>query len=115
MKSNILLIKLPQTALGQRLPSHNDPSQSLLHLQSLLSNMGVVVEILDADFYAMNLFSLLRTIRSHAPAAVWVVEQSDVCMSKILRTLLLMTMPQVVWLNESDKFMPRALRIYGAQ
>lgn len=101
MKSTILLINLPQTEFGQRLPSSHLPSKRLQQMQALLSNEANLVEILDADFYAMNFFKILRVIRRHAPQAIWVAEQSDSAMSKILRTQLLATMPHVRWLSES--------------
>ncbi|MFZ6818400.1 hypothetical protein [Undibacterium sp. Ji22W] len=102
MKPSILLINLPQTALGQRLPECHLPSQRLWQIHARLSVAGHSVEVVDADFYTMNLFNIVRAIRWHAPQTVWVVEQNDSAMSKLLHTLLQATMPHLRWRTVID-------------
>jgi anaerobic magnesium-protoporphyrin IX monomethyl ester cyclase len=99
MQSKILLINPPRTAIGDRLPQAQLPSSHLFCMCSSLVDAGFAVEMLDAEYEAMSLFTIARETRKKAPQLVWILGSvpcdKDNGIAKILMAILKVSMPRL--------------------
>ena len=70
MKSKILLINPPHTAIGSRIPKEQLPPLGLLSIGGPLIDAGFDVQLLDAEFGPMSLFDIVRECRKARPQFV---------------------------------------------
>lgn len=107
MRSKILLINPPQTAIGCRIPKEPLPPLGLLSIGGQLNKAGFSVVLLDAEHGAMNLFDIVYEARKQVPQYVLIGHAGLPSMPAtvvILCAMLKTTMPHVTIIDSAIGF-----------
>lgn len=103
MKTKILLINPPHTAIGSRIPKEQLPPLGLLSIGGPLIDAGFDVQLLDAEFGPMSLFEIVRECHKARPQFVMLGHSGSTSVHTTV--VLLCAMLKAA--------MPRMLIIYG--